>query len=499
MKNLHISIRKSSIWVIARFFVSLSVGVFITTFIIRSLTVEEYGLYTILFSLITYVSVISSFGIVEVFRRFIPEAMQASNYSLLKGLVLRGLVLRIVLSALTVSVILLVHGPVGQLLKIPDFINYFSVFAFGIVLYLEATLLTSVLHSLFLHKYSVIASTIYTLFRGACVFLLLKLGWDILGVLWAEVASWGLWTILQWLLYHFKFSKVHPTSKVAKLPVRRYLRYAGFSSLNELGSAALGVSTDFFIISAALGPSAVAIYAFADRVIKLFMSCMPHVLLIDVIRPSFFTKYAETGSKQHLNQMFNLLVKIGAFSVFPLVVGIFLLGDTMIVLVFKPEYLPAEKILWVLIIFTAINIFAFPTGLVLQALEQVQINLYSKVFAIFNVIAALLVVHRFGVMGVVLTTCLSGLMKNLYCYWYAKQYGELSVDWPGLVRIATNAALMSVLLYFARPFVDNLLSLLVVATAGTLMFLVASWANKGFTSQERLWINRIMPRPLFVF
>lgn len=499
MLDLYSSIRLSSIWVILRLVVSMTIGVVITTFIIRSLSVEEYGIYIVLYSLIGYVSAIASFGIPEVFRRFIPEALQKKEYSLLKHLVLRGLMLRVLLSALTVGIILLLHEPIGRLLKLEDFIDYFSIFAFGVVLFLEVSLLTSVLHSLFLHKYSVIAGTIYTLFRGVCVFVLLNAGWGIQGVLWAEVVSWGLWTALQWFFYYNQFVKRHPSAESPQIPLRRYARYAGLSSLNELGSTAMGASTDYFIISAFLGPSAVAIYAFSGQVIKLLMNCMPHIVLIDVIRPTFFTKYAESGRNQHLNEMFNLLVKIGAFFVFPLAAGIFVLGDKMITFVFKPDYLSAEPILWIIMVFTAINIFSTPASLVLQAVEQVQINLYSKVFAIFNVAAALLVIERFGVMGVVLTSCLSGFMKNFYCYWFARKYAELSIDWCGLFKISCNALGMALLLWFLRPYANNFFSLALLAAISGLFFLLVSWANKAFNIQERAWINRIVPMRVFVF
>lgn len=484
---------------VARLGISLTVGALITTFIIRSLSVEDYGVYTVLYSMIGYVSVIASFGIPEVFRRFIPEALQKKDYSLIKRLVFHGIKLRLLLSIVTVGVILLLNGPIGRLLKLDDFLNYFYIFAFSIILALEAGLMTNVLHSLFLHKYSVIASTVYILFRGVFVFALLKFGWGIRGLLVAEVAAWALWTALQWFFYYARFSRIHPTEEKTPLPLRRYFRYGGLSSLNELGSTVLGVSTDFFIITFFLGPGAVALYAFASRVIQMFVSCLPHVVLIDVIRPTFFTKYAESGNKQHLSDMFNLLVKIGAFCVFPLTTGMLVLGDKMIAIVFKPDYLPAEHILWIIILFTAINIFANPTGLVLQALEQVQINLYSKVFAVYNLVVEIIVIQHFGVMGVVLVTCSAGLMKNMFCYYYAKKYGSLSTNWNGLFKIAVNAVIMASVLWFLRPLVNSLFSLAIVATAGVLVFMLVSLANKAFSAQERDWINRIAPKSVFAF
>ncbi len=485
---------------IARFGISLTVGAFVTTFIIRSLSVKDYGIYTVLYSMIHYVSVIGSFGIPEVFRRFIPEAMQKKDYSLLRRLVLRGLILRVLLSVLTVGLMLLLHGPIGRLLKLENFLNYFSIFAFGIVLSLEAGLMTNVLHSLFLHKYSVIASTLHTIFRGASIYVLLKLDWGIQGILWAEVASWGMWTLLQVFFYYSKFLKRQPkTGTKTPFPMCRFFRYGGLSSLNELGSSVLSVSTDFFVITAFLGPAAVALYAFANRVIQIFANCMPHVMLIDVIRPTFFAKYAESGDKKHLAGMFNLLVKLSAFFVFPLAGGMYVLGGKMIAVVFKPEYMAAKPILWIMITLSAIGIFIHPTGLVLQAIEKVQIILYSKIFAVFNLIVELMVIRRFGVMSVVVVTCSAVLMKNVFCYYHMKRCTGIGVQWRALSIIGFNSGVMSLFLWALRPLVDSVFTLAMVSAGGIICYLFASFANKAFTAAERGSLNGVARYPVFVF
>ena len=486
-------------WMIARLGISLTVGALATTLIIRSLSVEDYGVYSVLYCLIGYASVIGGFGIPSVFQRFIPEALQKKQYSLLKKLIFRGLILRILLSGVVVAVVYLIHGPLGRLLKIEGFLDYFWIFSWGIIFSLEATLLTSVLHSLFLHKYSVIASTIYTVFRGVCVVGLLQLGCGIRGLLWAEVVAWVLWTFLLGLFYYIKFLRLHAKAPEVPLPLRRYTRYGAYSAFSKLGESALGVSTDFFVITAFLGPGAVAFYAFAHRVIRLFLGCMPHVVLINVIKPSFFTKYAETGSKQDLVVMFNLLVKLAAFCVFPLAAGIFVLGGKMIAIVFKPEYLGALPILWILTVSIVIGIFASPTGLVLLAVEKVQIGFYSKIFAIYNLAAELLVIQMYGVIGVVLVTCSAGVMKSLFIYYYARKYVGLRVDWRGLSIVAVNATLMAGLLLILRPLAMGFLSLAVVAMVGGAGYLACSWANKAFNPQERGWVNGVAPRPMFVF
>jgi O-antigen/teichoic acid export membrane protein len=80
MSDLHASIRKSGMWMIARWGITLTVGALVTTYIIRSLTIKDFGIYTLLYSMIGYISVISSSGISSIFRRFIPEAFQRKEY-----------------------------------------------------------------------------------------------------------------------------------------------------------------------------------------------------------------------------------------------------------------------------------------------------------------------------------------------------------------------------------------------------------------------------------
>lgn len=484
---------------VVRLIVSMTLGVFVTTFIIRSLSVEDYGIYTVLYSMIGYVSVIGSFGIPAVFQRFIPEAFQKKEYSLLKRLVLRGLVLRLLLSLATIGFILLLNDPIGRLFKIDNFLSYYSVFAWSIVLSLEATLLTKALHSLFLHKYSVIASTLQTVFRGTCVFVLLQMGWGIRGILWAEAVSWGMSTLLLLTFYYIKFARLHINYEATVLPLRRYFRYGVLSALNALGASVRDVSTDFFVIAAFLGPEAVALYAFAHRVLRLFLKCLPHVVLSEVIQPFFFAKYVETRSTQHLVDMFNLLLKLGAFSIFPLAAGIFVLGHEMIPIVFKPEYLPATPILWTLVTFVAINIFITPTNLVLRSIEKNEIILYSRVFSIYNLVMAIVVIQWHGVMGVVLVTCSANLATGLFLYYHARKLVGLSIDWRGVATIATNATGMALVVRPLQSFITGFTSLAFVASVGVASFLLFSWLNQAFRPEERRWINRVAPRPVFVF
>jgi O-antigen/teichoic acid export membrane protein len=499
VSNLHRQVRKSSFWILLRLAMSGCVGVFVTTAIIRSLSVEDYGVYALLFAALGYTGLFASFGIPQVFHRFIPEAFQRKDYTLVKQIVWRGLILRLVLSICVVLVMLVCSGPIGRLLGVEDWNRYFAVFALGMVAFLEVGLLSAALHGMFMHQYSVIGNIVWMLMRGVGVAVVLATRGGLVAVLWVEVLAWTCWLLVLCYFYYTRFARVHPVQQADTFPFKRFLRYSGFSFFNEVGTSILSVATDFIVLSIFLGPVAVGVYGFCDRIMRMFLHCLPHIVLRDVVRPAFFAKYTESGDAKQLEGMFNFLVKSGAFFLFPLAMGIWVLGDKLILYAFGAKYADAYLPLCVVVGFTAINSFAEPTGLVLQSLEKVNIQFYSKVFAIYNLVGDLLVAKPFGVLGVALVTSSAVLFKNLFCLHYSRRYSGIDIDWRGLAIICVNTLAVGILLLSFRRFIFGLWSLILSICVGVLFYLCLAVVNRSFTSDERSLVNRVLPRPVFVF
>jgi len=226
---------------------------------------------------------------------------------------------------------------------------------------------------------------------------------------------------------------------------------------------------------------------------------LPHKLFMDVIRPSFFTRHAQTNNVKELDKMFKFLTKLIAFFCFPLIAGVFVLGDKLIIYIFDPKYLEALKVLWIMAAFTALNSFSFPLGLVVQSVERVEIHFFSKIFSIYNLIGDLIVVKSYGIIGIALVTSTAVLFKNLFIYFFAKKYVSFSIDLRSLFRISVNSLLMAVVLYLFRGLAVELYSFLLVLLVGGLFYLLAAYLNKGFSKDERRIVNNLLPRPIFVF
>lgn len=500
MKDIQSQIRGNLFWISVKIVFSTFFGLLITTIIVRNLTVSEFGLYNLLFALLGYINLACSFGVNSTFQRYLPELYQKKDYYNLNRIVGRGVAIEFVTVIAGISLIAVFSGPLGRLLNAEGWIQYYRLFAPYYLLMLEGGLLVIVLSSLFLQKYVTIAELSISTIRTFAITAALMLGYSLKGVICAEVAAAAAYTLLLAFFYFSKFRRAHPVDvKTASVSKRRLIRYGGFTFINDIGSSVLDEATDYLIISAYLGTAAVGLYAFAVRIVRMFFRFLPTNTFQGLLQPVFFLRYSESEDYGELNRMFNLLVKLNSFLCFPFCIGLYLLGDKLIIYLFDPKYIDALIPLWIVITFVTIDMCMTSVGLVLKAVEKVEILLQSKVFSLYNLVGDILVVPVFGIVGVALVTGSAVVFKDLYCYVFAKKYTGIAIDWRGLRTILVNSLAMGLAVALVRSKVTGLASLVGVVLAGALLYLLMSLWNKPFTRDESQAVNKVLPRPIFPF
>ena len=497
--GLNDRIRKNSMYILIGKMVTPIVTFLMTAYIVRKLSVDAYGVYNILFATMGYIGLFSSMGIPHIYRRYLPEFNERQEYAHLRTLVAKGVFLRLALTVVFIALIFVLWDPASRLFKLEGEIRYFRLFTPVIIFFLGSQLLGVVLVSLFMHKYFVISMIIHTLVRAGVLMLLIGSGWGLKGLLIGESVAYLLLFGLQGYFYIHKFSRLHPNHRTASFPFKRLFRFGGFSYFDEMGQQILDFSTDFFVISAFLGSHLVGLYAFATHVVDLFARWLPHRLLMDVIGPSFITRHVREESPEELNKMFNLLTKFIAFFNYPLVGGLLVFGDKIIVYVFDPKYLDALHVLWIITAFLALKAFQYPLTLMVQAVERTEINFYSKIFSLYNLAGDILIVGILGIEGVAFVTCSAVLFKNLFIYFFTKNVVAFRLNIKPLLRIALNTSVMVCVLIFLKPMITGLITLFIGCMIGVVVYFVFAYVNKSFSDSEREILNKILPRPVFKF
>lgn len=493
-------IRSSSIYTLLWKISGHAAGFLATWLLVTQLSLEEYGIYNLLLGTGTYLSVVSSFGLISAFRRYLPEFGQNKEHHKFLWTVKSGVVFRVIAATMIVLVIVLFYDEIGHFFQIESYRNYFLLFAFGLLLMLQAELFECALEALFLHKYILYANLSYTFLRLALLCFIFYLGYGLLEVLLVEFISYLV--LLGLCLFYFwkscvqtikkkieKFSKTHL--------LKRLLRYSGFSFFNEAGAVFIDISTDFLVIAHYLGPQALGYYSFAARIGRISSKFFPSRIMRTVIVPTFFARYGETGDKKELNKMFRFVSKVNAFFVFPIFSLVVVFGRQIIQYVFDPQYTDAYPVLLILLIHYIMLVF--PVALPLQAVEKPEMVLIAKVSSIYNLIMDIILIQLWGIIGVAVATSSAMILKKGIEYAMSKKYVGITIPWVGVTKILFNCLVACIIGIWTIQFIDSIFSLIIVCFLTLIVYLFISYVNKAFEEEERNLINNLIGKPYFHF
>jgi hypothetical protein len=124
-----------------------------------------------------------------------------------------------------------------------------------------------------------------------------------------------------------------------------------------------------------------------------------------------------------------------------------------------------------------------------QFKEKVEILLYSKVFAFYNLVVSMIVVKFWGIEGVALASLSALVFQNIYIFYHLNKFVTLKADLLPIVKIFINASATGIIVFFLNRYIHSLYSLISVTMAGTVVFFVLSFLNKAFQPKERDMIN----------
>jgi len=242
MQNFDDKIKENARYILLQKFITPALNLVITIYIVRKLSILDYGIYNLLYALIGYLTLFSSMGLLNAYQRYIPEYFTKKYYSKVKRLLNWGLVVRLSVAIIIFLIVLMAGNSISSLFKTDNLSLYFQIFFIGIILLLEIQIIEITLASLLLNKAIMISYLIATIFKGGFIYLFLEKDMGLKGLLYAETIYFGILFLLQFFFYYTGFAKKHKSLENA-LPVKRILRYCGFSYLDEIGWTILDVKT----------------------------------------------------------------------------------------------------------------------------------------------------------------------------------------------------------------------------------------------------------------
>jgi O-antigen/teichoic acid export membrane protein len=218
---------------------------------------------------------------------------------------------------------------------------------------------------------------------------------------------------------------------------RRLLRYGAYNNFNDAGTLFLDSKTDNFFIAAIIDPVSVGIYAFYTRLNEMGQNMLPARLFQNVIQPLFFSIPVEQADRK-VPQYFSLLVNLNLAWHLPVLAYAMAYHAEIVQVIFGGKFAEVSWMLPVIVGFATCNVVEWPVTLVAQYEEKAATMLISKVFALYNVAALLLLIPAVGVVGAAIASGSAQWMKYVFIWWRVRRLGR----WTNArVAIATSSAL----------------------------------------------------------
>ncbi len=411
-------------WLLIGTLLSNFISIFISIFLIRKLAVSDFGIYSLFMGSLSIFAIFSINGIVVAIRRYIPELVQKKYYRYHKILIIKLFLISLLMIFVTIFIVYVYKEKIGILLNINNFQLYYSIFIINIFLFLQSSFTNNLLVSLYEQKFLSIVGVISIIARGILYLIFLpQLTIDLIFVI--EAICMGIKALPSLYFSYKKISELEKESgliieKKEKVEyVKRIKRFSLLSTANEMGEGGFSQISDYYFISAYLGPFAMGLYAFPYKILSTIFNWIPMVQLNNIFKPYFINQYYEKDENTgYLSIMFNFIVKIYFIFYGIIAVGIISYQNLIQVYLFNSKYLQTETLVVIVILFYLLRSFSFPITIILEIKEKIEYTLYAKIFAVFNVFAVLFVLEytNWGLIGVALATGVSALLKNIYLY-----------------------------------------------------------------------------------
>jgi O-antigen/teichoic acid export membrane protein len=338
--------------------------------------------------------------------------------------------------------------------------------------------------------------------------LVLKMGKGLRGVLliWltAQIFSTLYYGIVNWrwfrktkLRWCDKYQKNFWDKKLTK----RLMRYAFFSFLTYNINYFRHFTIDYFVIGHYLGAKEVALYGLAATIVTFVTVINPASTLRGVFQPILIQRYTTTSDKDKLVWGQTLLIKVVIFVTLPAYIIIILLSDKIVGLIYSPYYLDAVKVLICLCFFLFFFSLQPPFGLIFNTLEKNEVYLIKGIFSLYNLLMDIILVKKYGIIGVAIATGSAGLLELLYYMavlkWYIKL--EFIFPWKTLGKGLINLSPVIILSLILRAYIGSIFTLIGFLLFTIIIYLTFSFFNKLFDEQERELFNRAIGKKIWIF
>ncbi|MDS0475111.1 oligosaccharide flippase family protein [Natrinema sp. 1APR25-10V2] len=440
------------------------------------LSPSEYGLLFLVISIIGVAQLFGDLGIARSAARYIAE-FKESDSSQVPHVLSIALKYRVLLVTGTVLTIVLVREAIATALGEPD-LGVLLLVGTGLLAFRSLHTFNTVAFQGFnAVELSAVVNVVNYLGRITLVVGFVTLGWGVVGALLGYAVGAAVAAVLGLGLLYTRFYRTFDATDAPEAGLRRRILEYSVPLTVSRSAGVIAARVDTILIGFFMNPVAVGFYTLGKQISEFVLA--PAGSIGFAVSPTF----GEDKANDELDRaarLYESTVKYVLLLYVPATVGILVIAEPAVLLVFGREYAGAVPVVRVLSLFVLVQSFTLVTTNVLDFLGRARVRAIAKgVSSIANFGLNIVFIPMYGVVGAAAATVVTYSaysLANLYII-----HTELDLRVIGLLRIALGttviSAVMGLCVMVLMPYTANIASLIGVIVLGA-----AIWASMATIS-----------------
>lgn len=481
--------------------ISTIIPLLYTPIMLRILGQEEYGLYSLSSSIISYLSLLT-FGMGSATIRYMTKCRTENNHSAVQGVV----ALFFILYSISAVLVCIIGGFFSLNVQIlfgkgllPDEIKKLAILLIIMTISTAVSMIVSVFASIVIsyekYLFSKSIDMLSTVLMPIINLVILFWGYKSIGM-----ALVGMFMQIAYLILFIVYSnwKLKIKPDFHSMPVELLNEILGFSLFVFIGAIVdlLYWSTDKVLIGALVGSAAVAIYNVGGVFTNMLSSMSGAISNVYVPR---ITSMVVGGS--NLNELSKMLIRIGRIQyliVSLIVSGFIVYGKAFIHFWSGDVYMDSYYIAIITMIPLSIPLIQNIAYNIILAQKKHKFRaVVYAIIAIINVVSTYLVLPIYGIIGAAACTAVAyiighGLVMNLYYAFVIKL--DIAAFWKNIVKMSVVPLGMTCVFFFVINrilIITNLIEFGIGVIVYTVLFSLLSWFISMNGHEKQLVYNAL--------
>lgn len=453
--------------------------------VVRLLSVEEYGAYVSIIGLVELLVFLASFGLMEGVQRFVPQVAVAGNRREIRRLVLGLCMARLGTLSLVTGILFWQWDSFSRWMSFSEGHIAVTTYAPLLIFFVLGFRFFAEIMEAFLEQgrsqYLRAGEPVYKVVAiGA--FMLLGHKVNLQNYLFIEIA------VSAFLLLTAIFSLQRLLSTIGRgdasetgVQFREIFSFCWHMTSVAISRSATSEGALRLVVSNVLGLQAVAAFGFLQRLESLVARYLPSMLLRNLVRPVLISRYFRSGNFDELRYPTSFLLKVNWLLIGVTICGMAGVADEIIFFLSGHKFDQMGAVFIVMVVGVAINSNRLLIEMVMQL---VKLTRQLRLLSILGVLAlgVCYFMAKHGLFSIVMVVSVYVALWNCLAVGVVKGQGyTYSSDWQGLLVLFSASIIASFLAWGGRI---AGIDLVLLPPMAVLVFVAVVWVGKPFCREE---------------